>query len=787
MRLGISTRVGFALVLISLVTAALMGPPIDQHVSGVLQAARHREMANAFEVVSNTIATASQGTEALAMTVARLPGIGKMLAEGDRPALARMFVPQYAELAKSQGIGQFQFHLPPAISFLRVHDPAKFGDDLSALRPMVVDANRTARPVRGLEAGVAGLGIRAVVPVFDGDHHVGSVEFGLGFSQEMLSSLKKAAGADVTILALRGDKAEAVGSTRSEPSQLDQDDLRQLVAGTPVLRTVQGPLGPLIVYGHLLADYSGKPAAVIELVADGSADAEQVSDLHRTMLEMAGGAVLLASLLALLLARGVAGPIRQLIVAMSGVASRQEIDRNIPYLERADEIGQLARAVQFARDETMKSAEFERQQVANIKQMEILQSEMRRGVQTQLEGMVEAAVESNEAVSVIASMASGVQRSVAESQGIAAATEQLVNSTHRIAEASNEAASRATRAETFAEDGVSAAGNASTAMVELDRAVDLVAQRIEDLSAESQTIGSIVDQIEEIASQTNLLALNATIEAARAGEAGKGFAVVANEVKHLANQTAKATIDIRGRIERLLGDMGEIVASTRDGRERAKGGKDAVDDLSRRLDTIADEVRQVTAGMRDIAIVLNEESEAAAGISHGAGAIAGLAERNFNEINAVLEAMNRASQTLDERVEDFAKMGTPQSIVEVARNDHIRFKRSIIDRVLDRNQLEPDKVSNHHTCRLGKWYDGITDERLRAIPAYAALEAPHAEVHVHGKRAVELHAAGDDEAALAEIEALNQASRQVLALLAQLRQALPAEKGAGDEDEDVLF
>ena len=133
---------------------------------------------------------------------------------GERKAMADMFVPGFQALARDYGVEQFQFHTPPAVSWLRVHAPQKYGDDLSSLRSTVVAANRTLQPVRGLEGGVAGLGIRGMVPVQRAGRHVGSVEFGMGFGQPFFDQFKQQNGVDVALHVMDKDGSfKAMAST----------------------------------------------------------------------------------------------------------------------------------------------------------------------------------------------------------------------------------------------------------------------------------------------------------------------------------------------------------------------------------------------------------------------------------------------------------------------------------------------------------------------------------------------------------------------------------------------
>ena len=385
-----------------------------------------------------------------------------------------------------------------------------------------------------------------------------------------------------------------------------------------------------------------------------------------------------------------------------------------------------------------------------------------------LDRMVGVSVALNDAVIAAASMTRDVREVDHRTQSIAAATEEMVATVKDIASNSEAAAAEAQMAHEAANSGKSAADRSVTTMESIARAVEDAAAKVDTLQEAALQISDMVGEIDGIAKQTNLLALNATIEAARAGEAGKGFAVVASEVKNLANQTSNVTDEITKRIENLRSEMNVIVASMEEGANAVAAGREVIQTTGDEMDTISTRITDVTTRMGEIANVLAQQTDASNEVSQGISVIAQMASKNVASIDTVVNAMDTADKGITADMDDVMTMQVPNATILRAKSDHVIWKKKLAEMVIGRTALNPDELADHTSCRLGKWVSGITDATILNHPAFKALEEPHAKVHKHGIEAARKYANHDLEGALAEIELVEEPSREVLRLLDEL-------------------
>ncbi len=248
----------------------------------------------------------------------------------------------------------------------------------------------------------------------------------------------------------------------------------------------------------------------------------------------------------------------------------------------------------------------------------------------------------------------------ATAQQLSATAEETSRQSANVATASNQATSNVQTVAATAEElsaSIAEIGRQVGQSTKITRnAVDEVEsanRTIAGLADAGTTIGEVVNLISDIAGQTNLLALNATIEAARAGEAGKGFAVVAQEVKNLANQTAKATEDISKQIASVQDETRDAVTAI----ENIRGIISEVDDIATTISSAVEEqgvstqeiarnVQQASQGTQDVNENIESVSQAAGETGAAAGQVLNAAQEMSHQAEGLRGEVERFLQEI---------------------------------------------------------------------------------------------------------------------------------------------
>lgn len=604
--MNLKRKMILSFVLLSMLLIALFAAQSSNNQELLIEYQKHELALQVEKSVNTRMEMQLENVATSLIPISENQEILKLFAERNREDLAALLLPVYESLS-SKGVEQFQFHLPDSTSFLRLHSPENYGDDLSSFRYTVNEANSKMKTISGLEEGKGGYGFRVVSPLAYNGEHIGSVEYGMSFDEYFLSQLQEDYSGEYFIYTFPDEESISwkssnngllAGTLENDSLQVTEEQLELLRQGETVSFTSDDHNSLVVMIPF--TDYTGTTKGYIKslISLDGvTLLANKTSD-NILIISLIG--LILSVALGLFIANLLTKPLNSIVVATGNIA---EGDMTVRVQESDDEIGRLGASIN-------KMVAGIRQIVQEVQENSVSVTATADNFLAFTEKLTIACDMIKEDVSRI-STGAGVQ-----SQKVSEVTTAMNDMSMAVQEIASNAQMTSETAINANELMKNIGEQSESLLLQMDGIKTSSygsVKVIEQLDAKSVKIGEIVTLITGIADQTNLLALNAAIEAARAGEHGRGFAVVADEVRKLAEESGSAAKEISLLVKDIQKATGNAVKSisqettiVETGSESLNMAVGAVKDAIKNGDEVAKMAQEIAAATQEQSASIQE-------------------------------------------------------------------------------------------------------------------------------------------------------------------------------------
>jgi methyl-accepting chemotaxis protein len=495
---------------------------------------------------------------------------------------------------------------------------------------------------------------------------------------------------------------------------------------------------------HDPAAWINKSTAILDQASEAVRRAQEISNASSTNATMVSAilttvgtllAILMGGLIAFYTAKSIKEPLYHLIEVARRIGDSGDLDQSID-VHRGDEVGVLAdnfnKMIAHLKEMADVSAAIAEGQLSVTVHPRSSQDTMARAFARMTQGLrdlvrrvrdsasqvasgagqmasasdesakvsVQAASAIDEVTSTMHEMSINVQNVVKNTQVQAssvaetsASIDQMVTSIQRVADTAKLLVDISHRSREEARVGMETMDKATEGLNRTSQAIQSSAEIIDVLGRRADSIGKIIEVIDDLAEQTNLLALNAAIEAARAGEHGLGFAVVAEEVRKLAEKSTQSTKEISELIQGIQKEAREAVENMEKSTSMVQDGLSLNKDLSLALDKISDVVSEVYKYSQEIGAATMEQSNGSSQIAKATNRLTEITQ----EINSSVEEQASGAQAVVramERMRELVQQSTSSSTELAAAAEQMsKLSRQLLES-MDRFALD-DSHADH--------------------------------------------------------------------------------------------